>query len=156
MNEERILNEISLEKDVDGFHPLNMGNLAINGRRPLFIPCASKACIELLLRSGVELKGKNVTVIGRSNVVGLPTSLLLQRHHATVTIVHALTKNPQNITREADIVVSAAGVPNLVRGDWLKPGAVVIDVGTNPVEVALTYNFVKYHLIKIAVLWNRK
>lgn len=73
-------------------------------------------------------------VIGRSNIVGLPISLLLQRHHATVTIVHAFTKNPEQIAREADIVVTATGVPNLVRGNWLKPGAVVIDVGTFPVE----------------------
>ena len=78
MDEEKILSGISLEKDIDGFHPLNMGNLALGGGEPLFIPCASKACIELLLRSGVELKGKNIVVVGRSKVVGLPTSLLLQ------------------------------------------------------------------------------
>ncbi|MQL82474.1 hypothetical protein Taro_014962 [Colocasia esculenta] len=134
MDEERILGAISLEKDVDGFHPLNMGNLALRGREPLFIPCASKACIALLLQSGVELKGKNIAVIGRGKVVGLPTSLLLQRHHATVSIIHAFSKNPEQITRESDIVISAAGVANLVRGSWLKPGAIVIDVGTNPVE----------------------
>ncbi|XP_020674441.1 bifunctional protein FolD 1, mitochondrial isoform X1 [Dendrobium catenatum] len=134
MDEEKVLNTISLEKDVDGFHPLNVGNLAIRGREPLFIPCAAKACIELLLRSGVELVGKNVVVIGRSRVVGLPTSLLLQRHHATVSVVHAHSKDPDRITREADIVISAAGVPNLVRRNWLKRGAVVIDVGTSPVD----------------------
>ncbi|XP_042445388.1 bifunctional protein FolD 1, mitochondrial-like isoform X2 [Zingiber officinale] len=117
LDEERILGAVSLEKDVDGFHPLNMGNLALSGREPLFIPCAAKACVELLLRLGVDLKSKHVAVIGRSNVVGLPTSLLLQ-----------------DVTREADIVISAAGVPNLVRGHWLKRGSVVIDVGTNPVE----------------------
>ncbi|XP_072993082.1 bifunctional protein FolD 2-like isoform X2 [Typha latifolia] len=134
MDEEKILSAISLEKDVDGFHPLNVGNLALRGREPLFIPCAAKACLELLLRSGVELMGKHVAVIGRSRVVGLPTSLLLQRHHATVSTVHAFTRNPEDITREADVVVSAAGVANLVRGSWLKRGSVVIDVGTNPVE----------------------
>ncbi|OAY63701.1 bifunctional protein FolD 1, mitochondrial-like [Ananas comosus] len=134
MNEERILGAISLEKDVDGFHPLNVGNLAMRGREPLFIPCAARACIELLTRTGIELMGKHVAVIGRSKVVGLPTTLLLQRHHATVSSVHAFTKNPQDITRQADIVISAAGVANLVRGSWLKRGAVVIDVGTNPVE----------------------
>ncbi|CAN6195598.1 unnamed protein product, partial [Urochloa humidicola] len=134
MDEERILSVISLEKDVDGFHPLNVGNLALRSRKPLFLPCAAKACIELLLQSGIELMGKHVTVIGRSKVVGLPTSLLLQRHHATVSVIHAFTTNPEAITRESDIVISAAGVANLVRGSWLKQGAVVIDVGTNPIE----------------------
>jgi len=134
MDEERILSAISLEKDVDGFHPLNVGNLALRSRKPLFLPCAAKACIELLLQSGIELMGKHVTVIGRSKVVGLPTSLLLQRHHATVSVIHAFTTNPEAITRESDIVISAAGVANLVRGTWLKQGAVVIDVGTNPIE----------------------
>ncbi|XP_078152993.1 bifunctional protein FolD 1, mitochondrial-like isoform X2 [Carex rostrata] len=135
MDEERILGAISIEKDVDGFHPLNVGNLALRPRKPLFIPCAAKACVGLLLQYRIELMGKHAVVIGRSKVVGLPTSLLLQRHHATVSIVHAYTPNPEEITREADIVISAAGVANLVRGSWLKRGAVVIDVGTNPIEV---------------------
>eukprot|EP00257_Ricinus_communis_P016857 XP_015575151.1 bifunctional protein FolD 1, mitochondrial isoform X1 [Ricinus communis] len=134
LDENKILNVLNLEKDVDGFHPLNMGNLAMRGREPLFIPCTPKGCVELLIRSDVEIKGKNAVVIGRSNIVGLPTSLLLQRHHATVTVVHAFTNDPEEITRKADIVVTAAGVPNLVRNNWLKPGAVVIDVGTCPVE----------------------
>lgn len=134
LNEEKILNVVSLEKDVDGFNPVNMGDLAMAGREPLFIPCTPKGCIELLLRSGVEIMGKKAVVIGRSNIVGLPTSLLLQRYHATVSVVHAFTKKPEEITREADIVVTATGVPNLVRGNWLKPGAVVVDVGTYPVE----------------------
>ncbi|KAL1330012.1 hypothetical protein HN51_047179 [Arachis hypogaea] len=134
LDEEKVLDAVCLEKDVDGFHPLNMGNLAIAGREPLFTPCTPKGCIELLLRAGVEITGKKAVVIGRSNIVGLPTSLLLQRHHATVTVVHAFTENSKQVTCEADIVVSAAGLPNLVRGDWIKPGAVVIDVGTTPVE----------------------
>ncbi|KAJ1377894.1 Tetrahydrofolate dehydrogenase/cyclohydrolase [Sesbania bispinosa] len=134
LDEERVLDCLCLEKDVDGFHPLNMGNLAIKGREPLFTPCTPKGCIELLIRSGVEIMGKKAVVIGRSNIVGLPTSLLLQRHHATVTVIHAFTENPEEITSEADIVVSAAGVPNLVRGNWIKTGATVIDVGTTPVE----------------------
>ncbi|XP_033509773.1 bifunctional protein FolD 1, mitochondrial isoform X1 [Nicotiana tomentosiformis] len=164
-DEGKILNVLSLEKDVDGFHPLNIGNLAIQGREPLFIPCTPKGCIELLLRSDVEIAGKRAVVIGRSNIVGLPAFLLLQvihlshiavnllhsyksnflqisvphehclqRHHATVSIVHAYSENPEMITREADILVAAAGVPNLVRGSWLKPGAVVLDVGINPIE----------------------
>lgn len=86
------------------------------------------------MRSDVEIMGKKAVVIGRGNIVGLPASLLLQRHHATVSIVHEFTKNPEEISREADIVITAVGVPNLVRGSWLKPGAVVVDVGTFPVE----------------------
>ncbi|KAI5662872.1 hypothetical protein M9H77_22195 [Catharanthus roseus] len=134
LDEERIFNTLCLQKDVDGFHPLNIGNLAMQGREPLFIPCTPKGCIELLLRSEVEIMGKRAVVIGRSNIVGLPTSLLLQRYHATVSIVHAFTENPERLTREADILVAAAGVPNLVRRSWIKPGAVVIDVGTIPIE----------------------
>lgn len=80
MDEERVLNVLTPEKDVDGFHPLNMGNLAMVGREPLFVPCASRACIELLLRSDVEIRGKKAVVIGRSKIAGLPTSLLLQVH----------------------------------------------------------------------------
>ncbi|KAJ3683400.1 hypothetical protein LUZ60_013627 [Juncus effusus] len=134
MDEERILGAISLQKDVDGFHPLNVGNLALRGRTPLYVPCAAKACLEILLRSGIDLMGKHAVVIGRSKVVGLPTSLLLQRHHATVSIVHAFTEKPEEITSRGDIVISAAGVANLVRRNWLKRGVVVIDVGTNPIE----------------------
>ncbi|CAK9141093.1 unnamed protein product [Ilex paraguariensis] len=134
LDEGKVLDLLRLEKDVDGFHPLNMGNLAMRGREPLFIPCTPKGCIELLLRSDVKIMGKKAVVIGRSNIVGLPASLLLQRHHATATLVHAFTKNPEQVTREADIVLTAVGVPNLVRGSWLKPGAVVIDVGTYPAE----------------------
>ncbi|CAL5201190.1 unnamed protein product [Lathyrus oleraceus] len=134
LDEERIMNVIRPEKDVDGFHPLNIGNLAIRGRKPFFIPCASKSCIELLLRHGVEIRGKRVAIIGRSKIAGLPTSLLLQRHHATVSLLHAYTKNPEQITSEADIIVTDVGIANIVRGDWIKKGAVVIDMGTNQVK----------------------
>ncbi|KAI3829540.1 hypothetical protein L1987_03666 [Smallanthus sonchifolius] len=134
LNEGKILDVLKLEKDVDGFHAMNMGNLAMRGREPLFIPCTPKGCVELLMRYGVEIMGKKAVVIGRSNIVGLPASLLLQRHHATVTIVTALTPNPEEITREADILISGVGVPNMVRGSWVKPGAVVVDVGTYPIE----------------------
>lgn len=131
---ERILNVVNPEKDVDGFHPLNMGSLAMKGREPFFIPCAAKGCIELLLRHGIKMLGKNAVVIGRSKIVGLPVSLLLQRHHATVSVIHSFTKNPQDLTREADIVITDVGVPNMIRGNWLKQGAVVIDAGTNAVK----------------------
>ncbi|KAI0516253.1 hypothetical protein KFK09_008925 [Dendrobium nobile] len=134
MNEEKILNAVSIEKDVDGFHPLNIGRLAMQGREPLFVPCTPKGCMELLHRYGIEIKGKRAVVIGRSNIVGMPAALLLQRANATVTMVHSYTKNPEEITKQADIVISATGVANLVRGSWLKPGAVVVDVGINPVD----------------------
>ncbi|KAK8276931.1 hypothetical protein V6Z11_D10G232400 [Gossypium hirsutum] len=136
MNEQNILNAVMIEKDVDGFHPLNIGRLAMRGREPMFVPCTPKGCIELLHRYGVDIKGKRAVVIGRSNIVGMPAALLLQREDATVTIVHSRTKNPEEITRQADIIISAVGQPNMVRGSWIKPGAVIIDVGINPVEDA--------------------
>ncbi|KAL4621871.1 hypothetical protein ACB092_06G259200 [Castanea dentata] len=134
MNEQNILNAVSIEKDVDGFHPLNIGRLAMRGREPLFVPCTPKGCIELLHRYGIIIKGKKAVVIGRSNIVGMPAALLLQREDATISIVHSRTKNPEEFIREADIIISAVGQPNMVRGNWIKPGAVIIDVGINPVE----------------------
>ncbi|XP_020529463.1 bifunctional protein FolD 4, chloroplastic isoform X2 [Amborella trichopoda] len=137
MNEEKIVNAVSIEKDVDGFNELNIGRLAMQGRAPLFVPCTPKGCIELLTRSGIKIEGKRAVVVGRSNIVGTPVALLLQRHNATVSIVHSRTNNPAEITREADIVIAAVGVANLVRGNWIKPGAVVIDVGINAVDVRI-------------------
>ncbi|KAK9757980.1 hypothetical protein RND81_01G198300 [Saponaria officinalis] len=134
INEEKMLNAVGIEKDVDGFHPLNIGRLAMRGREPLFVPCTPKGCIELLHRYGVQIKGKKAVVIGRSNIVGMPAALLLQREDATVTIVHSRTKNPEAITKEADIIISAVGQANMVRGSWIKPGAVIIDVGINPID----------------------
>ncbi|MED6135943.1 Bifunctional protein FolD 2 [Stylosanthes scabra] len=134
INEEKVLSEISLDKDVDGFHPLNIGKLAMKDRDPLFLPCTPKACMELLSRSGVSIKGKRAVVVGRSNIVGLPVSLLLLKADATVTIVHSRTPQPESIIREADIVIAAAGQPMMIKGSWIKPGAAVIDVGTNAVD----------------------
>ncbi|KAG2624666.1 bifunctional protein FolD 2-like isoform X2 [Panicum virgatum] len=134
INEEKILSEISIEKDVDGFHPLNIGKLAMKGREPLFVPCTPKGCMELLSRSGVTVKGKRAVVVGRSNIVGLPVSLLLLKADATVSIVHSRTPDPESIVREADIVIAAAGQAMMIKGDWIKPGAAVIDVGTNSVD----------------------
>ncbi|XP_066362425.1 bifunctional protein FolD 2-like [Miscanthus floridulus] len=134
INEEKILSEISIEKDVDGFHPLNIGKLAMKGREPLFVPCTPKGCMELLSRSGVSVKGKRAVVVGRSNIVGLPVSLLLLKADATVSIVHSRTPDPESIVREADIVIAAAGQAMMIKGDWIKPGAAVIDVGTNSVD----------------------
>ncbi|KAM7527082.1 hypothetical protein LguiB_030492 [Lonicera macranthoides] len=134
INEEKILTEISLEKDVDGFHPLNIGKLAMKGREPLFLPCTPKGCLELLSRSGISVKGKKAVVVGRSNIVGLPVSLLLLKADATVTVVHSHTKDPESIIREADIIIAAAGKAMMIKGSWIKPGAAVIDVGTNAID----------------------
>ena len=136
VNEERVLSAISLEKDVDGFHPVNIGRLAMRGRDPLFVPCTPKGAIQLLERSGIAIAGKRAVVIGRSNIVGMPAAMLLQRRDATVTVVHSRTPQPERLVREADIVIAAVGVPEFVKGDWLKPGAAVIDVGINPVPDA--------------------
>uniref|UniRef100_A0A2P2KZ72 Uncharacterized protein MANES_04G151700 n=1 Tax=Rhizophora mucronata TaxID=61149 RepID=A0A2P2KZ72_RHIMU len=136
MNEQVVLNAVSIEKDVDGFHPVNIGRLAMRGREPLFVPCTPKGCIELLHRYSVEIKGKRAVVIGRSNIVGMPAALLLQREDATVSVVHSRTKDPEEITKQADIVIAAVGQPNMVKGSWIKPDATVIDVGINPVEDA--------------------
>ncbi|XP_010456228.1 PREDICTED: bifunctional protein FolD 4, chloroplastic-like [Camelina sativa] len=138
IDEQNILNAVSIEKDVDGFHPLNIGRLAMRGREPLFVPCTPKGCIELLHRYNIVIKGKRAVVIGRSNIVGMPAALLLQREDATVSIIHSRTENPEEITREADILISAVGQPNMVRGSWIKPGAAVIDVGIKRVEDSST------------------
>lgn len=131
VNEEHVLSEISIEKDVDGFHPLNIGRLAMRGREPLFVPCTPRGCIELLKRSGVEISGKNAVVLGRSNIVGLPVSLLLMHENATVTIVHSRTKDIESVVGQADILIAAVGKTEMVKSSWLKPGCVVIDVGMN-------------------------
>lgn len=121
MNEQNVLNAVRIEKDVDGFHPLNIGRLAMRGREPLFVPCTPKGCIELLHRYDVSIKGKRAVVIGRSNIVGMPAALLLQREDATVSIVHSRTTNPEEIIRQADIVIAAVGQPNMVKGSWINP-----------------------------------
>jgi methylenetetrahydrofolate dehydrogenase (NADP+)/methenyltetrahydrofolate cyclohydrolase len=134
LDEERILNAVPLEKDVDGFHPVNIGRLAQKGRQPLFSPCTPSGIIYLLKKYTNTLEGKRAVIIGRSNIVGMPVSLLLLRENATVTICHSRTKDLPSIAKEADILVAAIGKPEMVKGNWIKPGAVVIDVGVNRVE----------------------
>jgi 5,10-methylene-tetrahydrofolate dehydrogenase/methenyl tetrahydrofolate cyclohydrolase len=134
IDEEEILAAISLEKDVDGFHPLNIGRLSMKRREPLFVPCTPKGCIELLYRTGVTIEGKRAVVLGRSNIVGLPVAMLLLHRNATLTICHSRTKDLPAVVREADILIAAVGRPEMVRGDWIKPGAVIIDVGVNAVD----------------------
>ena len=136
LDEERVLSTISLQKDVDGFHPINIGRLAQKGREPLFVPATPAGVMVLLEKTGVDLEGANAVVLGRSNIVGMPVSLLLVRANATVTICHSRTVDLPDITRQADVLVAAIGKPEMVRGDWIKPGATVIDVGTNRVEDA--------------------
>lgn len=132
--EDEILGAISLEKDVDGFHPINIGRLSMKRREPLFVPCTPKGCIELLDRTGVKIEGKNAVVLGRSNIVGLPVAMLLLHRNATVTICHSYTQYLPGRVIDADILVAAVGRAEIVRGDWIKPGAVVIDVGMNAVD----------------------
>lgn len=134
LDEERVLNAISIEKDVDGFHPINIGRLAQKGREPLFVPCTPDGCLYLLDQVGVKLDGTNAVVLGRSNIVGMPVALLLVRRNATVTICHSRTKNLPDVVRSADVLIAAVGRAEMVRGDWVKPGAVVIDVGTNRID----------------------
>lgn len=134
LNEEAVLNAISIEKDVDGFHPLNIGRLSMKGREPLFVPCTPYGVIVLLEEAGVTFEGANAVVLGRSNIVGMPAAMLLVHRNATVTICHSRTKDLPAVCRQADILVAAVGRAEMVRGDWIKPGAVVIDVGTNQKE----------------------
>jgi 5,10-methylene-tetrahydrofolate dehydrogenase/methenyl tetrahydrofolate cyclohydrolase len=131
LNEERVLQLVSLEKDVDGFSPLNIGRLAQKGREPLFVPCTPNGCIYLLEQAGVPIEGANAVVLGRSNIVGMPAALLLVSRNATVTICHSRTKELPEVVRQADILIAAIGRAEMVRGDWIKPGAAVIDVGMN-------------------------
>lgn len=134
LDEERVLNMVSIEKDVDGFHPLNIGRLAQKGRDPLFIPCTPAGTMYLIEKVVPKIEGKNAVVLGRSNIVGMPVALLLVRSNATVTICHSRTKNLPEVVRQADILVAAVGRPEMVKGSWIKPGAVVIDVGINRVD----------------------
>jgi 5,10-methylene-tetrahydrofolate dehydrogenase/methenyl tetrahydrofolate cyclohydrolase len=134
LDEEAVLKAVGIEKDVDGFHPLNIGRLAQKGRHPLFVPCTPAGCMVLLERAGARLDGARAVVLGRSNIVGMPVALLLVRENATVTICHSRTKDLPAVCREADVLIAAIGRAEMVRGDWIKPGAHVIDVGINRVD----------------------
>jgi 5,10-methylene-tetrahydrofolate dehydrogenase/methenyl tetrahydrofolate cyclohydrolase len=134
--EEDVLKLISIEKDVDGFHPINIGRLAQKGRDPLFVPCTPAGVMYMLNRELPTLEGVNAVVLGRSNIVGMPVALLLVRANATVTICHSRTKDLPDVVRQADVLVAAVGRAEMVRGDWVKLGAVVGDVGINRVDDA--------------------
>lgn len=125
--EDAVIQAISPEKDVDGFHPESVGNMCIG--RKCFLPCTPAGVIELLKRSGIEIEGKECVVVGRSNIVGKPMALLLLRENGTVTITHSKTKELKEITRRADILVAAIGKPKFITAEYVKEGAVVVDVG---------------------------
>ena len=134
LDDESVLKAISIEKDVDGFHPINIGRLAQKGREPLFVPCTPAGCLILLKKAGAKLSGANAVVVGRSNIVGMPAALLLVKEDATVTICHSRTQDLAGVCRKADILIAAIGRAQMIKGDWIKPGAYVIDVGTNRVD----------------------
>jgi methylenetetrahydrofolate dehydrogenase (NADP+)/methenyltetrahydrofolate cyclohydrolase len=129
IDESKVIESIAPSKDVDGFHPVNAGRLLIG--EPGFIPCTPYGILKLLDYEKVELKGKHAVVVGRSNIVGKPVALLLLSRHATVTICHSRTQDLPGVVRTGDVVVAAVGKAGMVRGSWIKPGAVVIDVGIN-------------------------
>ena len=131
INTNKVITRIDPDKDVDGFHPVNAGRLAIGLHG--FVPCTPLGCLKLLRHQLGDLSGLNAVVIGRSNIVGKPMALLLLGDSATVTIAHSRTRDLPAVVRQADIVIAAVGRPEMVKGDWLKPGATVIDVGINRV-----------------------
>ena len=131
VDSKRVLEAVDPAKDVDGFHPVSMGRLLTN--RPGLVACTPAGCMELLRRSGVALEGANAVVLGRSDIVGKPMALLLMHANATVTICHSKTRDLPEVVRRADIVVAAMGKAGFVQADWIRPGAAVVDVGTNKV-----------------------
>jgi methylenetetrahydrofolate dehydrogenase (NADP+)/methenyltetrahydrofolate cyclohydrolase len=137
INEQLILDSIHPDKDADGFHPLNVGKLSIASHNDenLLIPCTPYGCLIMLKDLGFDLSGKNAVVIGRSNIVGKPMAQLLLKESCTVTIAHSRTKSIEEICKKADIVIAAVGKPKMVKGNWIKKDAVVIDVGINRIKV---------------------
>ena len=136
LDEDETLAAIALEKDVDGFNPVNIARLTLQDMEPTFAPCMPLGCIELLDRYGVDIEGKEAVVLGPSNIVGLPTALLLLHRGATLSICHPHTEDLAGVSRRADILVAAIDDPRMVGGDWIKPGAAVIDVGWSRVKDA--------------------
>ncbi|MFO7741133.1 MAG: tetrahydrofolate dehydrogenase/cyclohydrolase catalytic domain-containing protein [Anaerolineae bacterium] len=134
LDEDATLAAIAVEKDVDGFHPVNIARLTMQGVEPAFVPCMPLGCIELLDRYHVEIKGREAVVLGPTNIVGLPTAMLLLHRGATLNICHPHTPDLSGISRRADILVAAIDEPGMVEGDWVKPGAAVIDVGWSRVK----------------------
>ena len=136
LSEDNVLHTISPKKDVDGIHPYNAGLLARKYSEPLFYPCTPSGIIRMIQSVCPDISGMKAAVIGRSSIVGMPTAMMLSRCNATPTICHSYTKHLYEICRESDIIVAAAGSPYLVQGDWVKPGAIIIDVGINHIPDA--------------------
>jgi 5,10-methylene-tetrahydrofolate dehydrogenase/methenyl tetrahydrofolate cyclohydrolase len=136
IHEQVILDAVSYEKDIDGFHPLNIGALCMKDRDPLFVPCTPKGCLALLDAIGYSLEGKHVVVLGRSNIVGLPVSMLCLHKNATVTICHSRTTDLPAVVKQADVLIAAVGRAQMVKKEWVKEGAIVIDVGMNSIPDA--------------------
>lgn len=136
ISEPAVTAAVSPAKDVDGFGAINIGELAKRGGNPPFVPCTPQGVMVLLKEYGVDISGKHAVVLGRSDIVGSPVSYLLKNADATVTVCHSRTKNIQDFVKQADILIAAIGQPQFVKGDWLKPGVVVIDVGTNYIKDA--------------------
>ncbi|WP_018751505.1 bifunctional methylenetetrahydrofolate dehydrogenase/methenyltetrahydrofolate cyclohydrolase FolD [Paenibacillus sanguinis] len=146
IEEKAVIDAIAVEKDVDGFHPVNVGNLVIGDDS--LLPCTPAGVIELIKRTGLSISGKHAVVIGRSNIVGKPVSLLLQRENATVTMCHSRTTNMKELTQQADILVVAIGRANFVDASYVKPGAVVIDVGMNRLDNGKLAGDVDYESVR--------
>lgn len=138
IQEDSVIDCIDWKKDADGLSPANVGFLALKGRCPRSRPCTADGCMQLCSAYNVELKGAEVVVLGRSNVVGMPVALLMQQADATVTMCHSRTKDIEAVCRRADVVIAAIGKPQIVKGSWIKEGTVVIDVGINSVDDAET------------------
>lgn len=130
------INAVAVEKDVDGINDVNAGRLARGELGSCFVPCTPNGCLELIRTAGFEIKGSNAVVLGRSKIVGSPMANLLTWHHATVTICHSRTRDLKDVVRSGDLVIAAVGVPEMVKGDWIKPGAVVIDCGITAIPDA--------------------
>ena len=139
MNEQLILDSIHPDKDADGFHPLNVGKLSIASHNDenLLIPCTPYGCLLMLKGLNIELTGKNAVVVGRSNIVGKPMAQLLIKESCTVTVAHSKTNDLPNVCKNADIIVAAVGRPKMIKGEWIKKGTIVIDVGINRIEVEI-------------------
>ncbi len=132
IDEETIINAIAPQKDVDAFHPVNVGKIMVGNYD--FVPCTPAGVMELIKESGIDVSGKECVIVGRSNIVGKPQAMLLLHQNGTVTICHSKTKNLEEKTKQADILVAAVGIPNFIKGNMIKEGAVVIDVGINRME----------------------
>ena len=151
LDAERVVHAIDPAKDVDGLHPINAGLLASGGKG--LRPCTPSGCMRMLAETGTSLTGKRAIVIGRSNLVGKPVALMLLEESCTVTMAHSKTRALDELVRESDIVVAAVGVPELVKGDWIKPGAIVLDVGVNRVGEKKLLGDVEFQAARERAAW---